>query len=285
MKATAQLMKVTTGSLRMGLVVAAAVFQQHNAAAQITYGTADSFAVLAGAGITVTGPVNSTTITGDIGSFGSSTAITGLGNVVLTGTNHAGDAVTQGAKIDLGIAYGVAAGEPATIDYGAGDNQLGGKFLFPGVYRFGEASTANLIGALTLDPNGVANPVWIFQATSTLVTASNSSVVLMPGATPCDVLWVVGSSATLGTGTDFVGTIMASASIGLDTGATLHGRAWAETASVTLDNNTITGLPCTSLGGAEVVGTSVPDSGSTLLLLGSGLATLLGFRRRFRSLV
>jgi hypothetical protein len=77
---------------------------------------------------------------------------------------------------------------------------------------------------------------------------------------------------------------MAHTAIVMGTGATLYGRAWAD-AQVTLLDDTITGLPCTSLGGGEGGGTSVPDSGTTLLLLGSGLAALLGFGRRLRSLV
>jgi type VI secretion system secreted protein VgrG len=158
------------------------------------------------------------------------------------------------------------------------DNQLGGKILFPGVYQLPAAATANLIGTLTLDANGVTNPVWIFEATSTLVTASNSSIVLGSGVVPCDVLWVVGSSATLGTGTDFAGTIMASASITLNTNVTLDGRAWALTGAVTLDEDVVTGLPCTSIGNAPA---TVPDNSGTLLLLGSGLLALLGFGRRF----
>ena len=74
----------------------------------------------------------------------------------------------------------------------------------------------------------------------------------------------------------------------VNTGAELDGRAWALTGEVTLDHNTITGLPCTELNG-DTGGTTppagVPDSGSTLLLLGTGLATLLGLGRWFRSLV
>jgi hypothetical protein len=190
-------------------------------------------------------------------------------------------------------AYGVAAGETPTA--AALGLQLGGQTLTPGVYTF-IPGTVNLTGTLTLNAANDPNPIWIFQATSDLVTAAGapgtpgSSVVFLDGVgTPCDVLWVVPSQATIGTYSDFVGTVIAGTSIVMNTGATLHGRAWAETAAVTLDHNTITGLPCTSLGGTGDTGgnggTSVPDSGSTLLLLGSGLATLLGFGRRFRSLV
>jgi hypothetical protein len=131
---------------------------------------------------------------------------------------------------------------------------------------------------LTLDAQGNPNAVFIIQASSTLITASDSSVVLINDAQACHVFWVVESSATLGTGTDFMGNILALTSIGLDTGATLDGRALAENAAVTLDDNTITKAVCSAA-------SSVPDCGSTLPLLGFGVATLFAFRRRFFSLV
>ena len=279
--------KNLTFLLRMGFVAAASIFLSHSATAQITpvnYGTASSYSVLSGAGITfaATGP---STITGNIGSF-PTLSITGVpANVIFTvglSQNQAGGALTQSAKTDLSIAFPIAAGEAVNTTLSGGDNQLGGQTLLPGVYLLPAAATANLIGTLTLDPNGELNPVWIFEATSTLVTASNSSVILDPGVVPCDVVWVVGSSATLGTGTNFSGTIIASASITLNPNVTLTGRAWAQTGAVTLDEDTVTGLTSTSIGNPAV---SVPDSVGTLLLLAGGLAALLGFGRRFRALV
>jgi len=88
--------------------------------------------------------------------------------------------------------------------------------------------------------------VFIFQIDSALTTASNSSVVFINGSSPCNVFWKVGSSATIGTGTHFVGNIMALASIAMQTGATLQGRALAQTAAVTLDTNVITKPVCTT---------------------------------------
>jgi hypothetical protein len=256
----------------MGLLLAVAVtFLHQDATAQgttINLGTASSFALLAGAGITVAGPVNSTTINGDIGSFGSTTAITGLENVVLNGVDHAGDLVTQGAKLDLTAAYIEAAMRSPTTAFLSDDNQLGGLSLAPGVYTFGHANTANLIGTLKLDANGMADPVWIFQATSDFITASGSKVELLNGATSCDVFWQVGSSSTqLGTDSDFVGNILALTSISAKTGATVDGRLLARNGTVTLDNNTFFNA-CV-----------VPELGSSLLL-GFGLATLFVFRRR-----
>ncbi|WP_141852391.1 ice-binding family protein [Kribbella jejuensis] len=220
------------GRLRLsGLAVAAALVvsaggllvtgrHAQAAAVAVPLGTAESFVVLAGAGITNTGP---TVLTGDIGSF-PNPAITGTGTMTITGTNHAGDNVTQEAKKDLVTAYNVAAGEkpptPITDD-------LGGKTLTQGVYN--SASSIGLTGALTLDAEGDAGAVFVFQAGSTLKTATSSSVVLTNGAQACNVFWQVGSSATIGTATQFRGTVLALTSITMDTGATAVGRMLART--------------------------------------------------------
>ena len=205
------------------------------AATTVPLGTAGSFAVLAGTGITNTG---ATTINGDIGTY-PTTTITGLGTITQTGNNHAGDAVTQGAKTDLLTAYGKAAGEgpPASVS-----TDLGGKTLTAGVYK--AATSMGLTGALTLDAAGNPDAVFVFQAGSTLTTASSSSVVLLHGAQACHVFWQVGSSATLGTATQFRGNLLAHDSITLNTGATVEGRVLASGAKVTLQNNTITVPAC-----------------------------------------
>jgi hypothetical protein len=202
-------------------------------------GTAGSFAVLAGKGITNTGP---TTIKGDVGSFPTTTE-TGFGSVTLNGTNHAGDAVTQGAQTDLTTAYNTAAGSGPTTPVAA---DLGGQTLTPGVYN--SASSLGLTGKLTL--SGISSDVWIFQAGSTLTTASGSSVAFIGGATSCNVFWQIGSSATIGTGSAFKGTIMALTSITVTTGATIDGRALAGGA-VTLDTNTITRPACATSAAAS----------------------------------
>src|SRR5438045_3807389 len=93
------------GGTLMALVSGAAA-----ASTTVPLGTARSFAILAGSGITNTGP---TTVNGDVGTF-PTTSITGAGSMTITGTNHAGDSVTQGAKTDLVTAYNTAAGEGPT---------------------------------------------------------------------------------------------------------------------------------------------------------------------------
>ncbi len=202
------------------------------AQATIGLGTAASFAVLAGTTITNTG---ATTITGDVG-LKPGTKVTGFGTVTQHGARHLGDAVALQAKNDLVTAYTAAAGAKSVKNVAV---ELGGKTLKPGVYGSG---TLGLTGTLTLNGAGV----YIFEAASTLITASNSRVTLINGASACNVFWRVGSSATLATSTRFQGTIMALTSISMKTGAVLTGRALARNGAVTLDHNVINSSSCTA---------------------------------------
>ena len=204
------------------------------AVATIGLGTAASFAVLAGAGITNTGP---STVNGDIGTFPTPSE-TGLGTLTLNGTDHAADAVTQQAKNDLTTAYNQAAGSgPAT----AVATELGGTTLTPGVYN---SPTLAITGTLTLDTLGDPSAVFVFQTSSTLITATASSVIVLNGGTACNVFWQVGSSATLGTGSTLIGSLLTATSITATTGATIQGRLLASNGAVTLDTNTISRPAC-----------------------------------------
>lgn len=208
------------------------------AVSPVPLGTADSFVVLAGAGVTNTGP---TSLHGDLGTH-PTTAITGAGSLTVTGTNHAGDGVTRRAKTDLVAAYNAAAGRGPTSPI---SGNLGGRTLKAGVYNSG--SSIGLTGALTLDAARDPNAVFVFQAGSALTTASGSRILLRNGARSCNVFWQIGSSATLGTGSSFVGTIMSMQSITATTGAKVIGRALARNGAVTLDTNTITRpTPCSA---------------------------------------
>jgi hypothetical protein len=204
------------------------------AATAPSLGTAGNYAVLAGTTVTNTGPT--AIIGGDVGVAPGS-AITGFPPGTVTGgIIHVGnDAATILAKTDLVNAYNAAAGQPFDTDLTGQD--LGGMTLVPGVYSF--SSFAQLTGTLTL--SGGPTDVWIFQIGSTLTTASNSSVVFRgQGGQNCNVFWQVGSSATLGTATAFVGNILALTTITLDTNATLAGRALARNGAVNLAANAIT---------------------------------------------
>ncbi|MEY2523893.1 MAG: hypothetical protein QOJ66_2458, partial [Ilumatobacteraceae bacterium] len=205
------------------------------AATAVPLGAAGSFAVLAGAGVTNTGP---TTVNGDVGTF-PTTTVTGAGSLTINGTNHGGDGVTQQAQTDLVTAYNNAAAQGPTNPIVA---DLGGQSLSPGVYN--SASSIGLTGALTLNAGGDPNAVFVFQAGSALTTASASSVVLVNGAQSCNVFWEIGSSATLGTGSTFRGTVIALQSITVTTGVTVDGRVLARNGAVTLDTDTITRSGC-----------------------------------------
>ena len=201
----------------------------------VPLGSACSFGILGGSTVTNDGPSN---VTGDIGVW-PGTAITGFPPGTLTGTEYAGDAVAETAQGDLTTAYNFAAAAPGGAVLPA---DIGGETLAPGVYKTTSAQPSlGITGNLTLSGNGV----YIFQIVSTLTTAAtNSDVILSGGATAQDVFWQVGSSATLGTTTTFAGTVMAQASVSLDTGATLNGRALARTGAVTLLSNPVNVPPC-----------------------------------------
>lgn len=226
------------------------------AAGSVGLGTAGNFAVLAGTTITNTG---ATTITGDVGLHPGKAA-TGFTTVTLHGVKHLGDGVALKAKNALVTAYNEAAGAKPVKKV---PTELGGKTLKQGVYA---SATLGLTGTLTLNGPGV----FIFQAGSTLITASNSKVALINGASACNVYWQIGSSATLGTTTSFKGTIMALTSIALKNGATLQGRAFARNGAVTMIHNTINSSACTPPATDQIASTPTPISdpfSPTLLIL------------------
>jgi len=205
-------------------------------AAHVGLGTAGAFVVLGGSAVTNTGP---SVLNGDLGVT-PGTSPTGFPPGVVNGTTHDKDAVAGQAQSDLTTAYNAAAGQQPTTNLTGTD--LGGLTLTPGVYRF--SSSAQLTGLLTLDGGGDPNAEFIFQIGSTLTTASNSSVVLINSASPCNVYWQMGSSATLGTDTAFQGNLLAFTSITLNTRASVIGRALARNGAVTLDTNRLDGSGC-----------------------------------------
>ncbi|HUD42355.1 MAG TPA: ice-binding family protein [Dokdonella sp.] len=197
-------------------------------------GQAQSFAVLGGSTVTNTG---ATAVIGDLG-VSPGTAVTGFPPGLVTGgTIHSNDGVAQQAQADLTFAYDFVAGQAFDADLTGQDLGLL-PALVPGVYRF--ATSAQLTGTLVLDAQGDPDAVFIFQIGSTLTTSSGARVEVINGGSDCNVFWQIGSSATIGTTSQFAGNILALTSITMTTGATVSGRLLARNGAVTLDSNTVT---------------------------------------------
>jgi type VI secretion system secreted protein VgrG len=237
-------------------------------------GVATTFGLVAASTATNTGVT--TLITGDLGVSPGNTD-PGFTGANVTGTIHLADGPAGQAQADATTAYGVLAGEACNIDL-TGQN-LGGKTLTPGVYCF--SSSAQLTGTLTLNGLGNAGSVWVFKIASTLTTASGSSVVFINSGQSCGAFWQVGSSATLGTTTNFGGNILALASITLNTGAANSGALFAQTGAVTLDTSNVTAVgSCGSLIQPPPPVPTLPDLAMLallVLLVGTG-AYVLGRR-------
>ena len=273
----------------------------------VPLGTAAPFALLSGTGIT---NVPTSTIGGRVGtSPASGAAITGLTCAEVTGRIYTVDDAGPGCRVvDAGLlttaknaltnAYNNAANRTPKKTYAGADDQLGGKSLVAGIYRFGGATTANLIGNLEL--TGSTTDVWIFQATSTLVTAASSSITFSGGAQACNVFWQVGSAATLGESSSFAGTILAHDDISLGSEVTVDGRLLAggqanHEGAITLIMDTIirsdcAAAPARTVGPRGPVPTLPDTSGLTvdtqrqglpvglLVVLGLGILVLVATR-------
>jgi LPXTG-motif cell wall-anchored protein len=244
----------------------------------VPLGTAEPFAVLGGQSVTNTGP---TVLWGDVG-VAPGTSIIGFPPGIFLGTEHQTDAVAFDAQDDLTTAYDNAAGQTDAVTLLPPDAGL--LTLTGGIYN--ASSSLGLTGTLTLDAQGDPNTVWIFQVGSTLITAPSSLVSLVNGAQPCNVFWQIGSSATLGTASTFVGTVLALTSITATTGATIDGRLLARNGSVTLDTNIITNSAClvvpppttstiaaTTPSTVDTGGSTTIDAGGTTTPGGGGTTT------------
>ena len=203
----------------------------------VPQGTTTTYGVLAASAVTSTGL---SVINGDLG-VSPGTAITGFPPGVVVGATHAGDPVAAQAQADANVEYAYLAGLPCGTNLSGVD--LGGKVLTPGVYCFD--SSAQLTGTLILDAQGSCDSLFVFQTGSTLTTSVASSVEVInnPCAINCrgggNVFWQVGSSATIGTGSQFVGHIVANTSVTLNFGASVAGNVIALTGAVTMDTNNV----------------------------------------------
>jgi hypothetical protein len=251
------------GALLILLVVTGSVFVAGGTAVAaptpVGLGAATDYAIRAGSGVTNSGAT--TAITGDLGnSPGAGSQITGLtclppqvigtitqvsagGPTPCTDTNDVlMTTVENDARTAFNHTSALSGATPTVSDLATLSP------LVSGLYSFGHDPTSNINGTLTLDAQGDPNAAWIFQASSDLVTATGSTVQFVNAPIgsnlACNVFWTVGSSATINSGSHFVGTILASASITVGSGATITGRLLAANAAgangnVTLIDDTI----------------------------------------------
>jgi len=199
---------------------------------------AGNYAVLAASTITNVPP---TLITGNLGLY-AGTSVTGA--PVVTGETDIDNSNAElGQAILTNAISEAASASPVTTI----PQQLGGQTLPAGAYRSNAVDSSFLLtsGGLTLV--GDASSVYIFQMDGSnpeITTSSGGSITFDGPINPCNIYWQVLSSATIGSGSVFYGNILATASVTLDAGATLTGRALASTGAVTLDNNTVNGCVC-----------------------------------------
>ncbi len=243
----------------------------------ITLGSASTFGVFGGsAGMTSSGLF--TVVNGDIGTTAVSTAVTGFhdagpgctytetplnvgtvnGKIYTAAPPPTVACPTEGtattfaiatqARADALTAYNALVALPVGANPGG---NLAGLTLAPGTYTAPAGSFMIQGGDLTLDAQGNANAVWVFQMATTLTVggpgaAAPQSIILANGAQAKNVYWQVGSAATInaGGGGTMVGTIIAQAGAAFSTGGnvalvTLNGRVLSLGASVTLVNTVI----------------------------------------------
>jgi len=213
-------------------------------------GAAGSYVILAKTGISnVTGSM----VTGDMGlSPAAASFITGFSliadstNVFSTSSSVTGKvfaanyAVPSPSNLTTAIgsmqtAYTDAAGRTLPDFNELASGNLGGLTLVPGLYKW--TSTVTIPTDVTIA--GGANDTWIFQTSGDLSIAAAKNVVLSGGAQAKNITWQVAGQATLGATSHFEGIILAKTAITLQTGASMKGRALAQS-QVAMDNNAIT---------------------------------------------
>jgi hypothetical protein len=254
------------------LACAAIAIFAANARAQ-SLGSAETFGVLGASTVTNTG---ASIISGDVGVSPGS-AITGFPpGIIINGAIHAADGPATQAHADFAIAYGEFAGLASPPANNLSDQDLGGMTLGPGVYHFDVAATS--AGALTFDAQGNSNARFVIQVGTTLTTSSASSVLLINGADARNVYFQLGTAATLGSGSSFIGNILAGSSITAVGGVTVTGRLLALTEAVTLDTNAVTnpGLTTPTPTPTPPIGTPTPTPTATATATASATGTPTG---------
>ena len=204
---------------------------------------AESFVILSKSGIS---NVPSSAVTGDIGTSPITGAAIHLTCAEVTGLIYTVDAAGPACKItnasklttavsDMQTAYTDAAGRqnPNYLNLGAGN--IGGLTLRPGLYKW----TSAVVMPTNVVLKGGPNDVWIFQIGGTLGVSNGKRITLEGGAQAKNIFWQTTGAVTLGTTSHFEGIILSATGINMQTGGSINGRLYAQTA-VTLQMNTVT---------------------------------------------
>jgi len=209
----------------------------------VNLGSLSTFVAVAGSGLTNSNSGGTTTLNGDVGLTPTGTCLGDgspctITNPVINGTLYINDAggVAAQAKIDLTAAYVDATSRPV----GTTVNDLSGMTLAPGVYTSDSTMSVAVGGTVTLDGQGDANAVWIFQIGSSLTVNNDAKVVLVNGAKAKNVFWAVFASSTLGSNVSFAGSVLAGESNSVGTNSIVVGRLLCTVGQITLLSDTIT---------------------------------------------
>ncbi len=191
------------------------------------FGRCDLFSVQAGTAVAFSGGQTSV-VTGNVG-VAPGTAVTG--NVMLgTGSIEAYTVPAIDCAADELIAYQILEGLTCTPENTLDNSDLSGVTLISGVYCSSSGTFSISATMLTLDGNGDYGSQFIFQTATTVITATGTSFILINGAQAKNVYWQVGSSATLGLGSSFVGHVLAGVTINVGHTTTVVGRLLAQAA-------------------------------------------------------
>jgi len=245
--------------------------------ATVNLGTAGDFVLLAKTGISTTG---TTSVTGDIGiSPAAASFITGFGLIADASNNFSTSSLVTGriyasnyapptpAKMttavgDMQTAYTNAAGRTLPDHSELGTGNVTGMTLTHGLYKW---STGVSVAAGGVTISGSATDIWIFQIAGNLTLANGAAVTLSGGALASNIFWQVAGQTNLGTTVAMKGNILCQTQIAFNTGATLSGRALAQTA-ITLNANTITKATTTGIwNGSPSQRFAAPANGKTTL--------------------
>lgn len=222
---------------------AASAYAQAPGPAPVDLRTAGDFVILTKAGIT---DVPTSAITGDVGT----SPITGAADLLtcteVTGTIYSDDSAGPGpcsvkfpsrlttAVLDMQHAYTDAAGRPTPDVTELRRGNIGGMTLIPGLYKW--SSGVSIPTDVSL--SGGPNDVWIFQIAGNFIVSNGVAIHLSGGAQAKNVFWQVAGLGTFGTTSHIEGIVLAKSLIAMQTGASINGRLYSQTA-VTLQMNKV----------------------------------------------